>query len=66
MTQRKQDIAPFDELKITIPDSPRQGFDYKIASHVDLKFDFSVLYDTLDNVVETRHEQVNQAFQGEK
>ncbi len=31
MTQRKQDVEPFDSLKITRPESPQAGYDYKIG-----------------------------------
>jgi hypothetical protein len=40
MTQRKMNIDPFDSLKVTFPESPIEGYDYKLDATVDLKFDF--------------------------
>lgn len=51
MTQRTQDLLPFDELQVTIPAGPVQWYDYKIDSLVDIKADFRQLYDIVDGFV---------------
>ena len=58
MTQRKGDIFPFDSLVVTLPETPRAGFDYKIESYVDIKADFSLLYDAVDDAAKQRNKKV--------
>jgi hypothetical protein len=59
MTQRKQNIFPFDDLKIDFDPSPVQGVDYKITSYVDIKAEFSPLYDAIDEKVTDRNKWVS-------
>jgi hypothetical protein len=50
MTQRSNDIQPFDSLEIKIPQTPIEAYDYKIDAVVDFKADFRQLYDIFDDV----------------
>lgn len=52
MTQRKMDLSPFDSIRITLPESPIAGVDYEISSYLDLKADFSELYNAVDWAVQ--------------
>jgi hypothetical protein len=52
MTQRKWNIMPFDGIKIKLPTSPLQAYDYKVEAAVDVKFDFRVLYELARNVAD--------------
>ena len=52
MTQRKQNIMPFDGIKIKMPVSPLQSYDYRVDATVDLKFDFRQLYDLAQDVAD--------------
>ena len=64
MTQRKQDIFPFDDLKIDFDPSPVQWVDYKLTSYIDIKAEFSPLYDAIDSVVSTSNERMNKGIKG--
>lgn len=59
MTQRKQNIMPFDGIKIKLQTSPLQSYDYKVDATVDLKFDFRELYDLAQEVADDRNTSVN-------
>lgn len=50
LTQRSNDILPFDSLEIKIPQTPVEAYDYKIDAVVDFKADFRQLYDIMDDV----------------
>jgi hypothetical protein len=52
MTQRKWNIMPFDGIKIKLPTSPLQAYDYRIEAGVDVKFDFRVLYELARDVAD--------------
>lgn len=50
LTQRSNDIQPFDSLEIKIPQTPVEAYDYKIDAVVDFKADFRQLYDIVDDI----------------
>lgn len=62
LTQRKMDLQPFDSLKITIPQSPIESYDYRVDSRVDIKADFSALYDVVDGIATRRNQGVDNSF----
>jgi len=66
MTQRKQNIMPFDGIKIKMPVSPLQSYDYRVDATVDLKFDFRQLYDLAQDVADDRNGLVNKWVQKAK
>ena len=59
MTQRTWNVNPFDRLKITMPESPNPGFDYKIDAFVDIKLNFDLLYEAMDAVADGRNAMIN-------
>jgi hypothetical protein len=63
MTQRKQNIMPFDWIKIKMPTSPLQAYDYRVDATVDLKFDFRQLFDLAQDVADDWNGMVNKGAQ---